>query len=374
MRWVTLVGIAAGCIIVGALSTAVTFAARDGFNTVSRVATLVSAATAVASLIVTVWGLRRPQSPVANVARRPIRRIAVTLSTVLIALAIVVPPLVIAKPWSGSQVIASPGKSPKSIDQKTHLTCNAAVTVFGVLQNGTIYIYPHTNPENGKVVWGQKRYVGSGWHIGRTLAGPGGFVYLMVADTGELRRYRWNGDGWDSFDGGGQYRVVGNGWSRYSQPAYRNKVTVDEKGRLYEIDAEGHLKVFFSDAGDDWAPEVGGGRVLATGWNQYDLLVAAGDGVLYARKPNGDLSRFRYHASSGQFVQHGLLVGQGWQFYNHIFSPGGDILYGTRPEGDGELVWYRYLESTNTLRGGEVIGSEWYDHLDVVATTDDCKL
>ncbi len=199
----------------------------------------------------------------------------------------------------------------------------------------------------------------------------------MVADTGELRRYRWNGSGWDTFEGGAHYRVVGNGWSRYSQAEHRNKVTVDEKGRLYEINDAGHLEVFiWDDAINGWTPETGGGKVIDTGWDQYDLLVAAGDGVLYARKPDGVLFRFRYHASSDRFPQYNLPVGHGWQMFNRIFSPGGDILYGTRADNGGELLWYRYFEDTNTwVRNvGTLVGHGWFGELDVVATTDDCRL
>jgi hypothetical protein len=71
-------------------------------------------------------------------------------------------------------------------------------------------------------------------------------------------------------------------------------VTVSEKGLLYAINAEKHLKVFiWDDASNDRTPETGSGKILATGWNQYDLLVAAGDGTLYARKPNGELFVWR---------------------------------------------------------------------------------
>lgn len=379
MRWMPLVGLVAGCIILSALSTVVTLATRHDLNVVSQVAGIVGTAVSIASLIVAVRGFQRRQSQGAKAARTPIRRAAVALSTMLVVLAIAVPPLVIAQPWSSGQATASPGQPSEPADPNRQLTCNPAVTVFGVTQSGSLFVYPHQEPENGDWSWGAKRSgVGSGWNIGRTLAGPGGVVYSMVAGNGELRRHLWNGNGWDTFDGGAPYRVVGNGWSRYTQAEHRNKVTVDEKGRLYEIDTEGHLKVFvWDDAGDDWTLETRGGKTITTGWNRYDLLVAAGDGVLYARKPNGELFRSRYHAGSDQLVQDDSRVGNGWHRFNRIFSPGGDILYGTRADNGGELLWYRYLEDTkkwaNSSRG-KLVGTGWYDELDVVATTDDCGL
>ncbi len=150
-----------------------------------------------------------------------------------------------------------------------------------------------------------------------------------------------------------------------------------ENGRA-EINNEGHLKVFvWDDVSNDWTPETAGGKIFATDWNQYDLLVAAGDGVLYARKPNGRILRFRYHASSDRFVENGVPVGHGWQKFNRIFSLGGDILYGTQADNDGNLVWYRYFEEINTWANnarGKIVGTGWYGELDVVATTDDCRL
>lgn len=261
------------------------------------------------------------------------------------------------------------------------LTCKSAANVFGVTPAGAFFVYPHNEPETGTYDWGVKRTVGSGWQVGRTLAGPDGVVYSMVAATGELRRFRWNDTSWDTWNGA-EYRVVGSGWSRYSELQHRNKVTVDEKGRLYEINPEGHLKVFVwegDDATGGWTAETGGGKVLDTGWNQYDLIVAAGDGVLYARKPTGELFRFRYHAASDRFTQYAHPSGAGWNMFNRLFSPGGDVLYGTRDTNGGELLWYRYHEDTGTWADtgrdvGKLVGNGWYGELDVVADTNACRL
>ncbi|SDM40953.1 Tachylectin [Lentzea albidocapillata subsp. violacea] len=293
----------------------------------------------------------------------------------------------------GLSLIVAPGVHVASA--ASSLNCNSAVNVVGVTQQGTVFRYPHQEPENGNFVWSAKQDVpSSGWQIGRALAGPDGVVYHLVGDnqgaaSGDLRRLRIvdtpTGPGWATMPGGGQYRSVGNGWARYSQPEHRNKVTVDEKGRLFEINADGKLKMFVWEGGDDggWTAETGGGKVLDTGWDQYNLIVAAGDGVLYARKPDGQLFRFRYDAVADRFLQYGLYVGAGWNMFNRVFSPGGDILYGTwpGPNGQGELLWYRYLEDSNTWAPGDpntnlgkVVGTGWYNELDVVAYPGDCRL
>ncbi|GAA3463166.1 hypothetical protein GCM10018963_51790 [Saccharothrix longispora] len=263
------------------------------------------------------------------------------------------------------------------------LVCDTSVKVYGVTPGGEFFVYPHNEPENGVFDWGVKRTVGSGWKAGRTLAGPDGVVYSMVGTTGELRRFRWDetaGD-WHSWNGS-QFRVVGGGWGRYTQAEHRNKVTVDEKGRLYEITAEGDLEVFVwegDDATGGWTAETGGGKVIDTGWGQYDLVVAAGDGVLYARRPGGELFRYRYHAASDRFVRYAQPSGHGWNMFNRIFSPGGDVLYASRPDNGGELLWYRYHEDTDTWADtgrdvGKLVGHGWHGELDVVADTDACRL
>ncbi|MGM1062000.1 tachylectin-related carbohydrate-binding protein [Saccharothrix sp. Mg75] len=260
------------------------------------------------------------------------------------------------------------------------LTCHSAALVVGVQPNGDLWHYAHNEPETGVTSWGAKvNAVGRGWHIGRTVAGPGGVVYLMVDNaTGDLRRYHWTGTAWEMFNGTAN-RVVGTGWSRYSQAEHRNKVTVDEKGRLYEIAADGSLKVRIwqgDDATGDWTPDTRNGKVIDTGWGQYDLVVAAGDGVLYARKPDGLLFRYRWHAASNRFVKHAQQVGRAWGVYNRIFSPGGDVLYASRANNGGELMWYRWYEEGDhwAVNVGTKVGTGFYGELDVTANADSCRL
>ncbi|WP_170176330.1 tachylectin-related carbohydrate-binding protein [Lentzea flaviverrucosa] len=289
----------------------------------------------------------------------------------------------------GVSLIVAPGATVASA--AATLSCNTAATVIGVNQQGSVFTYPHEEPENGTFVWGAKQSIpSSGWTGGRTLAGPDGVIYSMVAGSGDLRRFRLDYTtapaSWVTQPGGGQFRQVGSGWSRYTEAVHRNKVTIDEKGRLYEINADGNLKVFVWQGGDDgmWTAETGGGKVLATGFGQYDLITASGDGVLYARKPDGSLFRYRYDAAADRFVEAApRQVGAGWQMFNRIFSPGGDILYGTWPgqDGTGQLLWYRYHEDTGTWAPGDpatglgkVVGTGWYSEFDVMADTNACRL
>ncbi|MBP2323814.1 hypothetical protein JOF56_004199 [Kibdelosporangium banguiense] len=258
--------------------------------------------------------------------------------------------------------------------------CEPEVNIFGVEQDGDLFVYKHQDPENGSYAWGSKTYIGTGWQDGRTLAGPDGAMYLFrAADGGELRRYRYNGAGWDLFNGG-QFQSVGSGWGRYNTPEHRNKITIDEKERIYEISSSGQLKIFIWDkATNGWLPGTGGGKVIDSGWGQYDSITAAGDGVLYARKPTGEFQRFRYHFETDRWLQYAKPVGWGWNIFNRVFSVGGDVLYGTRNVGAGELLWYRYNEDTDTWEDsgrdvGKHVGDGWYGEYEVVGASDHCKL
>ncbi|MGW6448656.1 tachylectin-related carbohydrate-binding protein [Lentzea sp. NPDC055074] len=265
-------------------------------------------------------------------------------------------------------------------------TCKTGVTFYGVQQNGDLFTYSHQEPENGTFVWGAKEDgVGNGWNTGRTLAGPDGVIYHLRGDNnGELRRFKLR-EGtriWENWNGA-QYRSVGNGWERYSTPEYRNRVTVDEKGRLYAIDDKGRLRVYIwqgDDATGMWTPETGGGQVLDQDWNKYDLIVAAGDGVLYARTPGGELFRFRHDFTANRWVQYGLPAGTGWNMFNKV-AASGDVLYGTANINGGQLLWYRYREDTNTWDAGDpdtnrgkIVGTGWYNDLDVTIDPNGCRL
>ncbi|MEU3647993.1 tachylectin-related carbohydrate-binding protein [Lentzea sp. NPDC034063] len=65
----------------------------------------------------------------------------------------------------------------------------------------------------------------------------------------------------------------------------RDLVTVDAAGDIYRVDTDGTLRRFVHD-GAKWAVD---GQEIAKGWDRYNLIVAAGPGVLYARAPSGGL-------------------------------------------------------------------------------------
>ncbi|RJQ77393.1 hypothetical protein D5S17_15735 [Pseudonocardiaceae bacterium YIM PH 21723] len=251
------------------------------------------------------------------------------------------------------------------------LTCKSAGNVFITGQNGALRLYQHKGMTQGTFDWvnGGGQQIGSGWLGARTIAGPDNIVWAFV-ETGELRRFHYlGGTAWEKFDGK-DFKVVGSGWGHYSSdPAYRNRVTVDGRGDIYNIQKNGNLDFYrYNAAANSWTH-----RTITGGWDKYNLIVAAGDGVIYARQPGGELFRYVYDDVTGTLSDHGG-VGVGWQMFNSIFSAGGDILYGARANNGGELLWYRYLPASKSWvsGNGKVVGSGWYGEYNLTAAPDSC--
>ncbi|MBM7771808.1 hypothetical protein JOD54_002012 [Actinokineospora baliensis] len=237
--------------------------------------------------------------------------------------------------------------------------CAPAANVFGVESDGRLFVYPHNEPETGGADWGAKRYIGTGWNAGLVLAGPGGVFYLVAG--GDLRRYQWTGGGWSTFAGGGQFQTVSTGWAYYTQPGNTGKVTVDPAGKVYSITSAGNLEVReWTTSSPTTTPAAQAAEAPPT-WARFDRIVAAGDGVVYARESSsGKLFRFRYDFATGTWLEFDKLVGAGWGVFTTVFSVGGDTLYGVRP--NGALVAYHYdaAASAWSNRGtGQVIGWGW---------------
>ncbi|MFJ1763952.1 tachylectin-related carbohydrate-binding protein [Amycolatopsis sp. NPDC088138] len=271
----------------------------------------------------------------------------------------------------------------------TPVSCPSGAAVWTVHPDGSLWRYVHASVADGGLNWSTPNAsIGSGW-TGRTLAGKGGVVWDLHRNNGSadqyadgaLKRWVWTGSHWT---GGGQ---VGSGWQRYLTGEYKNRVTIDEQGRIFMVDDQGRLKVYvWDDTAGSWVN--GGGDVLDTGWARFDSVTAAGDGVLYARKPGGELLRFKYDFATSAWTQKDKPVGVGWHMFSEIFSPGGDILYGRGSQGHSPwsgaagpvLRWYRYSDNTDSWAPsgpdhmGVTVGSGWDTEIHVTAAPDSCKL
>ncbi|MDI5978622.1 tachylectin-related carbohydrate-binding protein [Amycolatopsis magusensis] len=170
-------------------------------------------------------------------------------------------------------------------------------------------------------------------------------------NDGDLRL--WTVPSWE-FTGGER---VGTGWGHYLSAANRDKLTVDEKGRIYRIDPNGDLRLFVWDtAAKRWQNDAG--VVLDTGWGRFNSITAAGDGVLYGRTTAGALIRFHYDHATQAWVQREQVTPGNWSGYAQLVSPGGDVIYGTLlPSTSQKIAWTRYNPNTNTWATHRVVGT-----------------
>ncbi|GAB2922527.1 hypothetical protein GCM10027280_07200 [Micromonospora polyrhachis] len=251
------------------------------------------------------------------------------------------------------------------------VSCATQTSVFAADASGKLWRYPLNAPGSTGSSWSTAKHIGNGWQTyGRVLGGPGGRVYGI--NSNGLYRYRWTSSGWEMTNGSAAQRIS-TGFTQFATASARNKITVDERGDFYAVDAEGRLRTYrYDEAAGAWSFS---SRLLDTGWGRFNLIVAAGPGVLYARDAtDGRLFRYRYDPESQRWIDYQLQLGTGWNaFSKGIFSAGGDTLFGI--EGNGTLAQYRFREDTNTwviLR--RTIGSSWHNFGNVAATTDACKL
>ncbi|MEV6376667.1 tachylectin-related carbohydrate-binding protein [Micromonospora musae] len=262
--------------------------------------------------------------------------------------------------------------SQTSAEAADAFTCNGPASVFNNNTNGYLYRRDLNNPVTASYSWGAAKDIGkSGWTFGRILGGPGGRVYGI--NSARMFRYRWTGTGWESVNGSTSWQIS-TSFTGYATSAFRDKITVDEAGDFYLVDNTGRLRWYrFDEPSRKW---VISGKVLDTGWDKYNLVVATSPGVLYARlTADGTLHRYRFDTATERWLIRDKLVGSSGfsSFTKGLFSVGSDTLFGIKA--DGALVQYRYREDTNTWPVAmDQFGSGWAAFPNVFASTNTCRL
>lgn len=249
-------------------------------------------------------------------------------------------------------------------------TCKPVANIFTMQADGDLWLYQHADPVNGAGSWAGAKHIGNGWG-GKTFAGADGRIY-NITTWGDLRRLRYNGNGWDTFPGGAQYETIGSGWQRYLTE--RGKITVDATGRIYTLEGDQLRWWFFNEETRAWAP--GSGGILDVGWGRFDAVTASGKGGLQARDSSGALHRFRHQGFDQLFQAYDVIPATRWRGYDKFFSAGGDVYYAVRPD-TGQLLWNRFAEedvSNWRTSTGSVIGTDWGTDVDITATTTDCTV
>ena len=144
---------------------------------------------------------------------------------------------------------------------------------------------------------------------------------------------------------------VDSGWDQFSI------VFAGGNGILYAIRESGEL-LWYQDTLRDgsngaagtrgWAPR--SGSQIGSGWNVFQTVFYGGAGVIYAIKETGELLWYRDTARDGSNAgrpDHGWAagsgsqIGAGWGNFSSVFSGGQGVIYAVRS--DGSLLWYRDL-------------------------------
>ncbi|WP_269814363.1 tachylectin-related carbohydrate-binding protein, partial [Lentzea terrae] len=273
--------------------------------------------------------------------------------------------------WTNVEQIAPAIDSCKTGTLATDVECKPSANIWASFTDNTMHLRPHTEAETGIRSFDADSVVPAGWNGYRFMAGANGWKYFIKPD-GEFHRLRWNGTGWDN---NGVSTRIDTNWGGWDLPQYHNRVTVDSNNHIYAALATGRLErsVYDEQAGTMTK------EIIDDGWGKYDQVLAAGDGVLYARDPNvsgGTLYRFHYDWKNRRWIQYGQQIGWGWNGYEQILSPGGDIIYG---RSGPDMYWYRWDNVKNDM----ALSSEgnWKEYLawwpgtkEMMVDVDSCKV
>ncbi|GLY50535.1 tachylectin-related carbohydrate-binding protein [Lentzea sp. NBRC 102530] len=275
--------------------------------------------------------------------------------------------------WTGVDEIAPAIDNCRTGETATDVECATSARLWGSQADDNLYRRDHNEPEAGVTSWEKPTHVGSGWNGSRFMGGAKGYKFSIEPD-GEFRVFRWiDGTGWEN---GGNSTVIATDWGGWHLPAYHNRVTVDSNNHVYAGLATGQLEF---NVYDETTKTLTQKQIIDDGWNKYDQVFAAGDGVLYARDPNvagGTLYRYHYDWKNRRWIDYARNVGNGWNGYRQLLSPGGDIVYAVW----GTAIWWYRWDNTAKVFTNHAEGdykkelAVWNDVNDIMVDVDACKL
>jgi Tachylectin len=114
------------------------------------------------------------------------------------------------------------------------------------------------------------------------------------------------------------------------------------------------------------------GSQIGIGWDAFSHVFSGEDGVLYAIRPTGELLWYKdekrngtngANAETGWNVNSGTQIGIGWGDFMHVFPAGDGLIYAVRPT--GELVWFR--DEKQDGMNGPRAETGWYTATDEAA-------
>ncbi|MFF7779997.1 tachylectin-related carbohydrate-binding protein [Streptomyces tanashiensis] len=251
-------------------------------------------------------------------------------------------------------------------------TCRTNGPTYAVNSTGSLLEYKLKSPIDGVGGYLSPQTIGSSWHpFPLVLSGPNGGFYLFKTDGTYYGRRDPATGTWTLSP-----RKITGDFSWLANSADHNQATVDRAGRLWVLLDNGTLQGYkYDGSGAAWTP-ADTGFAHDTGWDRYNLITAADDGVIYGRAAtDGKLYRSRYDSASQRWIErHVLVSSSNWGQFKSITSNGGDTLMGVSTA--GQLLYYRYDENTKTFPVSRVeIGSSgWQNLLNVTGAPDNCSI
>jgi hypothetical protein len=216
----------------------------------------------------------------------------------------------------------------------THVFAANDGVIYGVTPAGDLYWYRHQGRSDGTAVFangGSRIKIGSGFGVFEKLFAADDGVLYGITPTGDLYWYQHQGrsDGTAVFANSGTGIKVGSGFNGF------NKVFAAEDGVLYGITPTGDLYWYQHQGRSDGTvvfANSGTGIKVGSGWNSYTQVFAADDGVVYGTTSSGDLYWYQHLGrSDGTWVWanngFGIKVGWGWT-YSQIFAANDSVIYG----------------------------------------------
>jgi len=208
--------------------------------------------------------------------------------------------------------------------------------------------------------------IGRGWQNFLHVLGGGDGVVLAIQPDGDLLWYRYLGDGtadrtgalgWHPNSG----NAIGRGWQHF-----RHVFVLPQEGRtttpgitVFGVAENGDLR-WYRYSGDGEKDPSGGlgwhpnsGNIVGNGWGGFQRIIGTGSAV-FAVQPDGALLWYSYFGrgepdhsgASGWLPNSGNQIGRGWQNFRHLTGGSNDssgfgtVLYAVA--GNGDLLWYRY--------------------------------
>lgn len=256
--------------------------------------------------------------------------------------------------------------------EDANITCTPTQNVFAIKSTGELMLYKFNDLSSVTgATAATPTKVGSSWNIfSKLIAGPDGWLYGIKPNGGGTFAYHWNGTTFDVTN-----RSLGNVFNIYAVQARVNKITMDARGDFYTLQDDGTLR--------RWTYNTSTGAMtnqpVRGDWSGYNAITAAGDGVIYARKPaggsgTGSLDRYQIEPTSDRFLSARQVGGSSWNTFSSFFSVGGDILLGIRPNAD--LLHYRFRPDPDFTWAFQAnqLGGGWDAFIDVAGTSNACKL